>query len=396
MTAPTLPEWNRFVAGLDEAGKRMAAKLPERLRNDPVALQRAYRLLLAATARNSIELLGSDRSQPVFQPEIGLAFNIYQPNADTIYRSAYIDAKGVYRLRGKRGSVLYFKMAELGPDMIRSNKPSGARAYHDFNDLKLDAQGRFDVIVSAVRPKDHSGDWWELDAGTEKFMIRQVAADWSNEVDPTISIERLDTPAARAPLTAAAMSAQLAELPDMIGNAATFFVDHVEQLREGGYINKLKVFDLSNMTGLVGQFYYEGAYELADDEALIVEAKVPDKCGYWSLILTNDVYETTDWVNHHSSLNHAQAKVDSDGMFRAVIAAQDPGVPNWLDTAGYASGAAQGRWLDCSSQPIPTTRVVKLAQVRKHLAADTATVTPAQREAIIRERRQGFQQRLLW
>src|SRR3546814_7205853 len=82
------------------------------------------------------------------------------------------------------------------------------------------------------------------------------------------------------------------------------------------------------MTGLVGQFYYEGAYQLAPDEALLVEAKVPETCGYWSLILTDDVYETTDWVNNHSSLNDAQARVDKDGLFRAVISAQDPGVPN--------------------------------------------------------------------
>src|SRR3546814_3501739 len=49
------------------------------------------------------------------------------------------------------------------------------------------------------------------------------------------------------------------------------------------------------------------------------------------------------WVNNHSSLNDAQARVDKDGLFRAVISAQDPGVPNWLDTAGNASGAVQGR-----------------------------------------------------
>src|SRR3546814_15192204 len=68
-----------------------------------------------------------------------------------------------------------------------------------------------------------------------------------------------------------------------------------------GFINKFRVFDLTNMTGLVGQFYYEGAYQLAPDEALLVEAKVPETCGYWSLILTDDVYETTDWVNNHRS-----------------------------------------------------------------------------------------------
>ena len=73
------------------------------------------------------------------------------------------------------------------------------------------------------------------------------------------------------------------------------FVNHVEQLRQEGYINRLKIFDVSQMGGLASQFYYEGAYELQDDEALIVEAKVPEVCLYRSLILTNDIYETTDW-----------------------------------------------------------------------------------------------------
>src|SRR3546814_9352045 len=104
------------------------------------------------------------------------------------------------------------------------------------------------------------------------------------------------------------MSARLAELPNMIANASSFFVDHVEGLRRDGFINKFRVFDLTNMTGLVGQFYYEGAYQLAPDEALLVEAKVPETCGYWSLILTDDVYETTDWVNNHSSLNDARSE----------------------------------------------------------------------------------------
>src|SRR3546814_2144567 len=86
------------------------------------------------------------------------------------------------------------------------------------------------------------------------------------------------------------------------------------------------------MSGLSRQAYYEGAYDLADDEALISEVRIPDQVSYWSLILTNELYETTDWYNNQSSLNDVQAVVDSDGVFRAVISARDPGVHNWLDT----------------------------------------------------------------
>jgi hypothetical protein len=40
--------------------------------------------------------------------------------------------------------------------------------------------------------------------------------------------------------------------------------------------------------------------------------------------------------------------------------------------------------------------VVPLAEVRSRLPADTPTVTPEQREALIRERRAALQQRPLW
>src|SRR3546814_5329957 len=72
----------------------MAERLPERLRDDPVAVQQSYRLMLAATARLAIDAIVGDRAHPVFVPEINLAMNIFQPNADSVYRSAMIDAKG--------------------------------------------------------------------------------------------------------------------------------------------------------------------------------------------------------------------------------------------------------------------------------------------------------------
>src|SRR3546814_8683438 len=77
-------------------------------------------------------------------------------------------------------------------------------------------------------------------SATEKLMVRQVASDWGKEVDPTLSIEQLDTPAAKPQLSAAEMSARLAELPNMIANASSFFVDHVEGLRRDGFIKKFR------------------------------------------------------------------------------------------------------------------------------------------------------------
>jgi hypothetical protein len=71
-------------------------------------------------------------------------------------------------------------------------------------------------------------------------------------------------------------------------------------------------------------------------------------------------------------------------------------VPNWLDTAGHPKGLIQGRWADCDASPTPTVHKLAVAEVRKSLPPETPTVTPKQRDQLIRDRRATLQQRPLW
>jgi hypothetical protein len=395
-TKTPFPAWDQFATELRQLGDEMIAKLPERLRNDPQVQQEAGRLLLEAVAAKTIDAISSNGDHPVFLPASNVTLDIGQPNADTTYRTATITPGGSYRLRGERGSLRVFRLGQFGPIPEKANAGISALAYNDFYALHLDAQGRFDVILSPTRPAGYSGDWWELKSNATCLLIRQVAFDWATERDPRVSIERLDKSVERPRPDAAELERKLRGLAPSIGNIAFLLIDHVEGLRREGYINKLKEFDTSKLGGLTGQFYYEGAYELKPDEALILEAKVPSKCTYWSTILTNDVYETTDWYNNQSTLNGTQSRVDGDGVLRLVISAKDPGVPNWLDTSGYPSGSIQGRWLECNDTPIPALHKVAFADVRRSLPADTPTITPAQREESVRNRRSQVQQRPLW
>ena len=395
-TAASLMSWEEFVDQLKPLGARLMQRLPERLRQDPQAVQESYRLLLAGLARGLSDAVVGDRRHPMFVPEISLAQNVFQPNSDTIYKSAMIDGAGVYRLKGERGGTRLLILAQIGPDTLRTGRLGAALKQCDFDTLVLDGRGRFDVIISRTRPDGYRGDWWELDPRAEKFMVRTVGCRWGDEREPRYGIDRLDVPPGKGRYSAAELSFRLSEIPTIAGNCACTFPDHVEKLRREGYINRLKVFDVSQMVGLNRQHYYEGAYDLKDDEALIVEAKVPDKVKYWSLILTNDLYETTDWSNNQASLNDAQAHIDRDGWFRAVVSARDPAVPNWLDTSGYPSGAIQGRWFDASSAPTPEVKKLKLADVRSALPEYTPVVTPQERDAALRERRIRAQMRVVW
>lgn len=388
----SVPGWTEFVERLGTLPDRMLAKLPEEMRSDPQIQQEVSRLALESLASSTIAVLGGDPDAPQFLPSLGQVLNVGQPNADTIYRSAEIAPEGTYRLRGKRGTLSLAVLVQVIPQGAAG---AGMRSHLDLSNLRVDEEGRFDVLVGPSRPAGYQGDWWQLEPGARQILIRMVSSDWGRETDPTLSIERVDKPVARPRPSAAILQNLLRRLPQQVDTMALMFIGHVEKLRKDGYVNRFKVLNL-DFGALEEQFYYEGAYELADDEALIVESDVPATCDYRSLILTNELYETTDWYNNHSSLNGAQAAVDRDGRLRIVVSARDPGVKNWLDTAGYPRGVIQGRWTGCDTQPIPTTRKVKIASVMKYLPDGVATVTPEERQEILRERRRALQERPLW
>lgn len=389
-------DWNRFGADIAAADDALQAKLPERIASDPEINARSNELILAGLARGIMEVLIADRDHPIFLPALNIALNIMQPNADTIYKGALIAPGGVYQLRGNRGTVPFFLLGELTGDFHRTGVQVPMAAYHNFDSLTLDADGNFEVILSPTRPEGYSGDWWQSNPKTEKLLLRQISYDWAAERDPAISIQRLDAAVGRSKLSEQELSRRLSELSTMAINASNYFVDHVDGLRDLGYINSLKVFDVQGMAGIHSQSYYEGAYQINDDEALIVSVKIPEPCKYWSLILTNDIYQTTDWFNNQSSLNGAQAQLDNNGVFNAVISNRDPGVFNWLDTSGYLTGAMQGRWLECAGSPMPTVTKVKLAGVASYLPPETTLVSPEEREQMIRDRVAAAQQRRLW
>lgn len=386
--ASAVEGWDALIESLRTLPGRMLAKLPEEQRSDPQVRAEVGRLALEALASSSIEALGADPMSPTFLPAIGQVLNVGQPNADTVYKSVSVDPTQTYRITGRKGTIT---LAVLAQALSGSN----SRPHLDLSTLRTDADGRFSVLVGPEKPAGYSGDFWRLEPETRRLMLRLVSTDWSHEVQPTLAIERVGEPTGRRRAPAGDLTRRLTALARSTDFLALMFVDRVQTLADEGYVNKFKAM-VPPEGALASQFYYDGVYDLAEDEALIVESPVPETCAYRSLILTNGLYETTDWTNNHSSLNAAQAQPDADGKLRIVVSAKDPGVKNWLDTAGYPRGIIQGRWTGCDSQPIPTAKKVKVADVKKHLPAGVATVTQEEREAIIRERNRAYQERSLW
>ena len=135
-----------------------------------------------------------------------------------------------------------------------------------------------------------------------------------------------------------------------------------------------------------------GSWELGPDDALVIEVEPPQGL-YWSYSLGNPWWETIDYGSHQSSLNGHQAAVDDDGVLRAVIAHQDPGVANWLDTAGHSAGPIILRCVRTETAPVPTTRVISFSDVTRSVPATTLRVTPEERRAALSARRLAVSKR---
>jgi hypothetical protein len=75
-------------------------------------------------------------------------------------------------------------------------------------------------------------------------------------------------------------------------------------------------------------------------------------------------YISLDYINHQTSLNNTQAQADPDGKVRIVVADQNPGVTNWVETLGHRKGILQFRWQRVSRQLTeadgPTVELVEI------------------------------------
>ena len=265
----------------------------------------------------------------------------------------------------------------------------------DLDSMTIAHDGTFSLIIAPARPAGYTGDFFQLDPRARTIGIREASYDWVNEVDATIAIERLDGPATLARLSSEEIAHRLERLAGFPERYARLFVHFVQTLKQHP-ANAVVLNDWANIGGLKQQNYYEGLFEFGDGECLLVETDVPDHARYWSILLADQLFNTIDWDKCQSSLNGHQATLDSDRRFRAVICNQDPGVPNWLDSGGRFKGVIQGRWFEASSAPVPKVTRLRLADLPRHIPADTPVIDQAERKRRLLERFRGAQFRRKW
>lgn len=392
MTKPLAPNLLEHLGDLEQA----VAELANTWRpDDPHYRADVYRQIMTSLSYSYFAYFHADAEHPDWAPLWNPVYTL-QPNPDDIYLQSPIRGDLSYRVSGNRGTckILSFTTQRaLSGTVDEMPRPNGHNEVDD-SDLAIGLGEDFEVIFSAERPAGYTGKWAKIDPQASGMMVRFRSYDWENEVDPVLSIECLDPVPPKPRLGADEIIARIGEMAKFPARKTRLYYPMQNGVKERVGFN---VFEPVQYPGaLAKQVYWPACFQLDDGEALIIETDLPGHRPYWNIQLNDPYFNALEYVYRLSSLNGHTAKVSSDGKFRAVIALEDPGVPNWLDPAGYKEGGIYGRWFDCDSSPVPVIKRVPLAELRQHLPADTPVVTSEQRAEELRRRVRACQRRRRW
>jgi hypothetical protein len=304
------------------------------------------------------------------------------PNADAVYTTVPLRGDGVYEVTGQRGSVHWLNF-QLTAGWFGTDQPMRVVSEVSGHEIAVAEDGRFRLVLGGPEQKSN---WLPMAPDASALTIRQFFYDWDGETRAEVAIRRQGGGPGPAPLAPATIAERLDRTASVIEAIAELFPKRAI----AGRTHMANAFSApagaGNQLGINRNVYSGGHFVLGPDEALVVEV-TPPACIYWGIQLGSFWMEPIDFANHQSSLNGRQAVLDPDGVFRAVVSARDPGVPNWLDTTGLPEGTMLIRWLGCDTGPRPTTRKLPFDEALRALPASTPRVSPDERTAAIERRR---------
>jgi hypothetical protein len=345
--------WAEFCNALKEAG---ATVLAETAPDDPLHRAEGFRYL-TRLVRMGLEsqLEFADPRAPVLYRNVHETVKVGADNPDNCYQTASISGKYEYRLFGTPGTVHYLGIGTYSPGLDGRD----THGYLERQDLELAPDGSVEILLSCEKKP---GNWLRMEPNTRTLLIRQTFLDRANEAVADLRIERIggDEP---TPLTPRRLDRGLRTAGAFAAGYAKMFAGWAEGLRKRP--NELPEFDPAAAAASGGDpniRYYNGYWELGDDEALVIEV-TPPACDYWNIQLNNYWMESLDYRYFGIHLNKHSARYRDDGSVRIAIAHVDPGVDNWLDTAGHRLGTMTLRWVGAKEHPTPKTRVVKLSEL---------------------------------
>ena len=349
--------WADFCDALKRAGDVV---LRERSPRDPFDRAEGFRYLSRLT-RVALEsfIEFADPAAPVLRRPAHETVKIGADNPDNYYQSAAISGEYEYRLWGTRGTIHY-----LGFGTYVGRYGGGGRmgqsGYLEGKDLVIAPDGAFEIVLGC---EPRPGNWLRMEPDTSSLIVRQTFQDRATETIADLHIERLGSGGPPKPIEPESIDRGLANAASYVAGTAALFADWAESFAQ--HPNELRLLDPAIARAAHGDpniCYFHGYWELAPDEALVIEA-TPPPCEYWNFQLNNYWMESLDYRYHRIAVNHYGARYRPDGSVRIVVAHTNPGADNWIDTAGHRRGTMCWRWIRADSHPQPLARVARVSDL---------------------------------
>ena len=334
----------------------------------------------------------NDREFPIFYRQDDDINKWGGPNVDNLYLRARIDGASTYKVTANVSTVHDAILSIQNGDMHEGN--AGVSGDLDRAALDVEADGSVEVTLSPEPAPEGVRNWIQLPPDADHVCVRQFFYDWDEETPAQFHIVKLGNEgAAPRPLTPTRMANYLDQAANWVETSIPYWNDHMA--RGAARLEPNVLGPPLPTTGTASQIHIgRGRFDLAPGEALLIELEPPE-AHYWCFQwYTFGWYESPDFANRQTSVNGAQAVVDSDGRVRIVICDEDPGVPNWIDTTGLREGSIIYRYVSSRTEPpVPASRVVMLQDLRSHLPSDTPVVEAEARRELIERRRLHVEKR---
>lgn len=348
--------WRTLVDVLRAAGERM----DEGTRIlSPEERADGFRALARALA-NQLGRLEVDDAKPELD-----AFNLwrhkfYMDNPDFLYWVSEINDDATYRIDGRAlGAAFVSINVYAGAGLVAATV---ARVTSD--DMEIDDHGNFSLTF-VPEAKGPSGKEIPLPKGANMVWVRQFY-DVPPLAEATARITRLDTVPAPPFIQSDRFSRRLARMGMVLDEASKRIAGGSRLALEGK--NQIRVW-VEAQGGAVytepGIYYHSGGWNLEPGEALVIDGKMAP-ARFMNIMLYSRFHNSLDYRNRQISLTGKSIVTDDEGRFRLVIAGEDPGVPNWLDSEGRPQGMFLIRWLQPQTTPeLPTARMMRIGDLHK-------------------------------
>jgi hypothetical protein len=322
--------------------------------------------------------------------------------ADFVYQQAWIDGESVYKVSGNRGTARFLNFTVYGPHLDKQPGTDWPGLHDPFGDipesnllgdqLQSEWDGSFELYIGGSK---RGPNWLPTTAVSRKLFIRHGFDSWT-ELPATMRIERVGMAEPRPLPTPEVTINAMAWAGRFVSGLMNDWPDHPYNYTTARYLEWVNQFppelaDTAAADKRRGRAVANMAWMLAADEALIIE--FDNHSGLWSVTNMGPFFVSMDYLYRPVSYTPSRTKVDTDGKVRLILAHDDPGYHNWLDTQGFQRGNATYRNLMSEEQTVLRTRVVKRSQLAAVVPPDTLTVTREERIRQMRERFDGIRRR---